>query len=161
MLALLSPTDGKTMALDDWNPATIVAVGSPSPTSPATYIEIQAGDLDGDGLPDDAYLKLRCADGKVAQSWYQVKGPRDTATGQASGKRMHKPVTFVKEWGPASPQLSAIKPTYDVKTLKGARAATGEDDWWPISLANTDGLCASAGAAAKTIIKSKSNITNN
>jgi hypothetical protein len=54
LLALLSPTDGKIMATDDWNPATIVAVGSPSPTSSATYIQVQAGDLDGDGLPDDA-----------------------------------------------------------------------------------------------------------
>ena len=31
--------------------------------------------------------------------------PRDAATGQASGKRMHKPILVTKEWGAASPQL--------------------------------------------------------
>jgi hypothetical protein len=162
LLALATPTDGKIMHSDDWNPAVIVAVGSASPTSSATYIEIQAGDLDADGLPDDAYLKLACSDGRVAQSWYQIKGPRDAASGQATGKRMHKPVTFVKEWGPSSPQLREMHPTYDVKTLKGARTAAGGDEWSPISLANTDGLCEEAGAAAlKGATKTRSNIQNN
>jgi type VI secretion system secreted protein Hcp len=36
---------------------------------------------------------------------YEVTSPRDAATGQASGKRQHKPVTITKEWGAASPQL--------------------------------------------------------
>lgn len=36
---------------------------------------------------------------------YEVASPRDVATGQASGKRQHGPVTFVKEWGAASPQI--------------------------------------------------------
>ena len=158
-LATLAP-DGKTMAVDDWHHATIVAVGSPSPTSGATYIVIQAGDLDGDGAPDDAYLKLACADGQLTQAWYQVKGPRDAASGQSSGKRTHGPVTFVKEWGPSTPQLSAVKPSYDIKTLKGARTA-GMDDWSSISLGNTDGLCAAAGDAARKVSKSRSNIQNN
>ncbi len=37
---------------------------------------------------------------------YEVKSPRDVATGQASGKRQHSQVTITKEWGAASPQLS-------------------------------------------------------
>jgi type VI secretion system secreted protein Hcp len=36
---------------------------------------------------------------------YEVTSPRDAATGQASGKRQHHPLTFVKEVGSASPQL--------------------------------------------------------
>jgi type VI secretion system secreted protein Hcp len=36
---------------------------------------------------------------------YGVTAPRDAATGQASGKRQHSPVSFVKEWDAASPQL--------------------------------------------------------
>jgi type VI secretion system secreted protein Hcp len=36
---------------------------------------------------------------------YAVSSPRDAASGQASGKRQHQPVVFVKEWGAASPQL--------------------------------------------------------
>ena len=162
LFALAAPVaDGKTMATDDWEVATIVSVGSPSPTSPATYIVVQAGDLDGDGVSDDAYLKLACSDGKLTNSWYQVKGPRDSASGQSSGKRQHRPVTFVKEWGAATPQLSAMKATYNIKTLKSARTVTGGDDWRPISLAGTDGLCEAASAAAKTITKTSSNIQNN
>lgn len=30
---------------------------------------------------------------------HEVASPRDVATGQASGKRQHMPITFVKEWG--------------------------------------------------------------
>jgi type VI secretion system secreted protein Hcp len=36
---------------------------------------------------------------------YEVTAPRDSASGQATGKRQHSPVTFVKEWGASSPQL--------------------------------------------------------
>jgi type VI secretion system secreted protein Hcp len=36
---------------------------------------------------------------------YSVVSPRDLATGQATGKRAHKPVRIQKEWGAASPQL--------------------------------------------------------
>lgn len=36
---------------------------------------------------------------------YAIKSPRDSATGQATGKRQHKPVTFVKEWGASTPML--------------------------------------------------------
>jgi type VI secretion system secreted protein Hcp len=36
---------------------------------------------------------------------YNVKSPRDTASGMASGKRVHQPVSFVKEWGASTPQL--------------------------------------------------------
>ena len=161
LFALAAPApEAKTMATDDWEMATIVSVGSPSPTSPATYIVVQAGDLDGDGVSDDAYLKLACADGKLTNSWYQVKGPRDAGSGMPTGKRMHKPFTIVKEWGAAPPALAAVKPRYDVKAMKGTRASA-VDDWLPISLRNTDGLCERASAAARAIVKSKSNITNN
>ena len=36
---------------------------------------------------------------------YEVTSPRDAATGQATGRRMHKPVVITKEWDAASPQL--------------------------------------------------------
>lgn len=36
---------------------------------------------------------------------YNVKSPRDSATGQASGKRTHGPVSFLKAWGPSTPQF--------------------------------------------------------
>lgn len=36
---------------------------------------------------------------------YGVEAPYDTATGHASGKRQHTPITITKEWGASSPQL--------------------------------------------------------
>lgn len=35
---------------------------------------------------------------------HKIQSPRDIATGQASGKRQHGPITITKEWGPTSPQ---------------------------------------------------------
>ncbi|MEO5612944.1 MAG: type VI secretion system tube protein Hcp [Sphingomicrobium sp.] len=121
-----------------------------------------SGDLDGDGVADDVVIRMECAAGVMHAAQYQVTGPRDAASGQATGKRMHKPFTIVKEWGAASPQLMAMKATYDIKKVEGtgARAkATGEDDWNPISLANSEELCAAAVAAK--VIKTRSNIQNN
>ena len=36
---------------------------------------------------------------------YSVLSPRDAATGMAGGKRIHRPISFVKQWGAASPQF--------------------------------------------------------
>ena len=50
--------------------------------------------------------------GKGLEGWipiygfqYEVTSPRDLATGAASGKRQHRPITIVKEWGAATPQI--------------------------------------------------------
>ncbi|HJQ18686.1 MAG TPA: hypothetical protein VJ859_17020 [Allosphingosinicella sp.] len=156
LAAAAAPADGKTMGVDDWHAMAIYGVGGEA--GGPTYLQVHAGDLDGDGTPDDAVLKLVCADGRVVESSYLVS-PRDSASGMPTGKRQYAPVTFVKEWGAASPQLSLIKPTYDVKTIKSARAA--QDGWTQVSLSNAEGLCAASQAAAAAIVKSKSNITNN
>jgi type VI secretion system secreted protein Hcp len=36
---------------------------------------------------------------------YDVVSPRDAGTGLPTGKRQHRPVTFVKAWGAATPQI--------------------------------------------------------
>jgi type VI secretion system secreted protein Hcp len=36
---------------------------------------------------------------------YELITPRDTETGQASGKRQHNPLVSKKQWGAATPQL--------------------------------------------------------
>ena len=131
-----------------------------TPTGPI-YLHVRAGDLDGDGLADEAFVRLVCADGVVKQAAYTIKSPRDSASGVASGKRTHKPVKFVKEWGPSTPQLRAITPTYDVKKVEGSGAKTmAEDNWTQISLSNDAGLCPAAEAAVKAP-KTRSNIQNN
>jgi len=45
---------------------------------------------------------------------YQVGSPRDLATGQATGRRQHSPITFTKEWDAASPQLVQAAVTNEV-----------------------------------------------
>jgi hypothetical protein len=155
--AAMAPADGKAAALDDWHAMTILEVGGE--TGPY-YLRVKTGDLDGDGRADEAYVKLLCADGTLKEATYSVTSPRDSGSGMPTGKRMHKPVTFVKEWGAASPQLMAVKPTYDVKAMKGNERTTG-DGWSPMSLGHADGLCPATAAAATAIVKSKSNITNN
>ncbi|MEO6112837.1 MAG: hypothetical protein ABIP07_00100 [Sphingomicrobium sp.] len=92
-------------------------------------------DSDGDGIGDEAWLRVMCTNEVVtAVYYYTVKSPRDAATGQASGKRMHKPFTITKEWGPSTPMLGktgagggggggAVGKTlgWDLATGKGAR----------------------------------------
>jgi type VI secretion system secreted protein Hcp len=38
---------------------------------------------------------------------YGLAIPRDATSGQAAGKRMHRPIVFTKEWGASSPQFYA------------------------------------------------------
>jgi hypothetical protein len=159
LLAAVASPDAKPMAMDDWQALEIVNVAVQPPNHSPAYLEVHAGDLDGDGRPDDAYLRLTCTDGKLQQASYAVKSPRDVATGMASGKRQHGSITIVKEWGAASPQLSKIKPQYDIKALKGNERMA--DGWTAITLNNSDALCGAAQSAAAAIVKSKSNITNN
>jgi len=45
---------------------------------------------------------------------YGVAVPRDATSGQATGKRMHKPVVFTKEWGASSPQFYTAAFTNEV-----------------------------------------------
>ena len=152
------PTEGKVEATDSWVGMSILAVGHASASGPPYYIRVAAGDLDGDGMPDDAVLKLTCVGSSLKQVHYTITSPRDASSGQASGKRMHKPITVVKEWGAATPQLMAMKPTYDVKKVEGTGARVADEGGWTaISLGNADGLCAEAARATKT----RSNIQNN
>ena len=128
-------------------------------SSEAIYLKVHAADLDGDGATDEGIVKLTCSGGVMDALLHTVKSPRDVATGQSSGKRTHKPMKIIKEWDAATPQLAAMKPTYDVKKVEGsgARSAGGDPAWSPIALSNADGLCAEAARAVKT----RSNIQNN
>jgi hypothetical protein len=156
LLVAAAAPDSKTSAMDDWHTLAITGVGGEA--NGPLYLQVHGGDLDGDGVPDDAVLKLVCAAGKLSNASYIVS-PREAASGMATGRRQYAPVKFVKEWGAASPQLSKIKPQYDIKTMKGNERTA--DGWTSVSLSNTDGLCAATQAAAAAVVKSKSNITNN
>jgi len=58
-------------------------------------------DSDGDGLNDSGWLRVACDGAVVSAVYYTVKSPRDSASGQASGRRMHRPFKIIKEWGPS------------------------------------------------------------
>ena len=45
---------------------------------------------------------------------YSVSSPRESGSGQATGRRTHQPVSFVKEWGAATPQLFQALSTNEV-----------------------------------------------
>jgi hypothetical protein len=152
-LLLAAAAPGGTMAMDDWHALAITAVSGEA--NGPVYLRVQAGDLDGDGKADDAVLKLVCGDGKVTDASYVI-APRDSASGMATGRRNYAPVKIVKEWTPVSDELQKMRPQYDVKAMKGNERLA--DGWTKLTLAKTDGLCPAAQAS---IVKSKSNITNN
>ncbi|GAC1574760.1 MAG: hypothetical protein NVS3B5_05280 [Sphingomicrobium sp.] len=157
--AVIAPVNGKTMASDEWHQMKIISVGRGASPGPPYYVRVQAGDLDGDGIADQADIKLVCADGVLKESLYSIVRPRDSTSGQSSGRRSHEAIAIVTDWVPASPQLSSMRPSYDVKKMQGSRAVI--NNWSPITLRNADGLCASTATAAAAIVKSKSNISNN
>ena len=139
----------------------IDSVSRETPQGPI-YLRAQStGDLDGDGQPDTAVIRINCDAGVVHAAQYQVISPRDSASGQATGKRMHKPFTIVKEWGAATPALMAMKTGYDVKKVEGTGARTmAVDDWSAITLSDSEALCAEAATAVRAT-KTRSNIQNN
>ena len=63
------------------------------------------GDANGDGRA-----------GKIAgiRFFSETVAPRDAATGHASGKRIHKPILFTKEWDKSSPLLFKALVTNEV-----------------------------------------------
>ena len=95
------------------------------------------------GAMESGVVKFRCDGGVVSGAW--LYSPRDMASGQASGKRMHKPFVITKEWGAVSPGVS--KGSWDLATGKGARSAGGGvmamDDWTAITVAGLDQACSS------------------
>ncbi len=63
---------------------------------------------------------------------YSLESPRDPASGMATGRRIHHPVTFVKEWGAATPEFFNALCTNEVLTsvlfeFVGAHPETGEE----------------------------------
>jgi hypothetical protein len=87
----------------------------------------------------DAFLKLDSVKGEAAVSDWSfgvcnpsacdtIKSPRDVASGQATGKRMHKPVSthaHHESESSAGGAGDARTAGYDLKTNKGARTASG------------------------------------
>jgi hypothetical protein len=105
-----------------------------------TYLKIRI-EPNGEVYADEAVLRLVCAGGELrnAALW--------TVTGaDASGKRTHHPVTFVKEWGPSTPQFRALSSTYLKRKLNRAPGGGG-GGWQQVEVVGSATVCPSAEAA--------------
>lgn len=98
---------GKTAAQDDWHQQNAVSTGTPAGVKPVSsssdtkaQSRVATGDVNGDGASDVAASKNSAhateAAASTTNSPSKVQNPRDVATGQASGKRQHQPVTVTK-----------------------------------------------------------------
>jgi type VI secretion system secreted protein Hcp len=86
-----------------------------APPHVTLYVKVvgkKQGTFKGDGLVAKGH-----ADQMLASAFdYGLVSPRDIATGQASGKRQHKPVVITKEWGPSMPQFLQAAATHEQLT---------------------------------------------
>ncbi len=86
-----------------------------APAHVTLYVKVvgkKQGTFKGDGLRAKGH-----EDQMLASAFdYGLVSPRDPATGQASGKRQHKPVVITKEWGPSMPQFLAAAATNEQLT---------------------------------------------
>jgi len=64
-------------------------------------VQVAAGDVNADGRSEPVASLIPSA---------EVVSPRDVASGQATGKRQHKPITITKEWDANTPLLRAGAP---------------------------------------------------
>ena len=117
---------------------TVIGEGLGSPPG-VTYLKIKV-DPNEHEYGDDAVLRLICAGGELrnAALW--------TVTGaDASGKRTHHPVTFVKEWGASHPQFRTLSESYLKRKL--SRTARSSGGWQPVEVVGASGLCPSSRSA--------------
>ena len=86
-----------------------------APAHVTLYVKVvgqKQGTFKGDGLRVKGH-----EDQMLAFAFdYGLVSPRNLATGQASGKRQHKPVVITKEWGPSMPQFLAAAATNEQLT---------------------------------------------
>jgi type VI protein secretion system component Hcp len=98
---------GKKSAQDDWE-QTAAKPASGSDTKPS---HVAVGDVNGDGHADVAVSSKNSAHATEAAASTtagsaKVQGPRDVASGQATGKRQHQPITITKEVDKASTRVA-------------------------------------------------------
>jgi type VI secretion system secreted protein Hcp len=101
------------------------------------------GEITGAGSwPGEDVIKGHEKETLVYQFSHEVLSPRDTATGQATGKRQHKPIRFVKRKDKASPQLyQALVNNENLtkvvfKWFRPKVRAQGEEHYYTVELLN-------------------------
>lgn len=96
-----------------------------------TCITDANGKFECKNLPDGKY-SITCKNEADMMNWsfgaaayqFEVQAPKDRASGQASGKRMHKPLTITKEFDKSTPMLGkrAGSPPSSTKNQNNARS---------------------------------------
>jgi hypothetical protein len=83
-------------------------------------------------------FSVSAADNSVTE----VKSPRDAASGQATGKRMHKPMTVSKEYDKSSPKLaesvSSTGTSTDETLAKGSGGGAGKANFQDLSVSKVN-----------------------
>lgn len=93
--------------------------GAPVEGSGQVTINVQAADVNGDGAAEARKtLVLPHVLESSGRAASDIKSPRDVATGQASGKRQHQPITFSKRIDKASPVLYRLEQAATSMTIK-------------------------------------------
>ena len=104
---------GKKMAQDDWSQKSAASAGGQAGVKPVSSssdtkatTRVAAGDVNGDGVADAAASKnsAHATESLKASSPAKVQAPRDIATGQASGRRQHQPITVTRPVDRTSPK---------------------------------------------------------
>jgi hypothetical protein len=92
------PASGKKTAQDDWQ-QTAAKPASGSGTKPTP---VAISDVNGDGRMDVAVSKNSAPPAGSSKD----QAPRDTASGQTSGRRQHQTIRVIKEVDAASPHVA-------------------------------------------------------
>jgi hypothetical protein len=91
------------VALDGWHFGEGQRLAIPA-RSVDIYISVE-GTKQGKFKGETSMVKGPTGQSRVLKFSYGVGSPRDVFTGQASGKRQHKPIVITREPGAASPQF--------------------------------------------------------
>jgi hypothetical protein len=140
----------------------VEGVARPANAGPIYVKTRSSADSDGDGLGDAAVLRLHCEGSRLGAAALRldVVTAREAGSGLATGRRKKEAAHPVKEWGPSTPQFRELLPRIRISTVPAPSADA--DGWTTVALAEPDGVCPAADAAARTVINtSRSNIKNN
>ncbi|HEV3026940.1 MAG TPA: type VI secretion system tube protein Hcp [Planctomycetota bacterium] len=77
----------------------------------ATFTDAKGRTVPGKFVPGRGHNQIVCQ--AVSP---EALAPRDSASGQASGKRVHRPITLIGDLGPATPRLLGALSTHEVLT---------------------------------------------
>jgi hypothetical protein len=113
---------------------TVIGEGRGGPRSARYYKVASSVDADGDGVQDEAILKLVCSGGETRHASLQV------LPSSAAAKKKAEPVTVVQRWTPAAAPLRSASFHYNIKNSEKARLAS-RVGWTEVKIDQSAGLC--------------------